>query len=1034
MTSVLNLSSVRDTQLWKRLNTGFTKTPNKDMAAVLATKTADLCELASQRIKTFPYFHPQYTLHDQTHLLRVSELMASVIGSDLNALNPIEISLLLLAAHFHDQGMVPDQADWKRIQESADFKLSWQRFEVEHPSIRELRQHIADSRFSEPEQAKLQLKFHEFQDAHRTEYLRQTHGERSEEIVNQLIGSSNQLTVVGANLVSALGRLCVSHVWPDELLTDQNGFRVDQAFGTFAVNLRFLAIILRLADILDFDRDRTPNVLLNTIHLSNSVSLLEWSKHLSVEGWEINSKRIRFSMQCEHPAYQRAAYEFMDAIDRELIQAHRIVQEFPRGTPEHYRLNLPIRVERDRIEPKNDAYRYADLEFSLSRNEVVKLLMTDQLYNSHSLFIRELLQNALDALRYRRAIYGNGSPKWDGGRVVLEHVVNDDGCQVVRCADSGIGMDEEIIRKFLTKAGRSYYRSPEFELQRVAFRENGVDFDPCARFGIGFMSCFMFGDQITIRTRRDYGPERGYGDPIEVEINGLGGLLVIRDGEKDQPVGTTVEIVGPRRPVFLDNWADSVRLCGVVTNYALATEFPIVAKVAIEEIQEEVEIPTTVATRATFLERAGVCQIKVVEQELREMHPQFAGSIRIGLLVDDHGIPTTSNEEAQWEIREKANDRDIMLKAGDNTHQYFGHHEDSTTCLDGILVCGEPGRETKDWRLGNSSNQLHLGDPFLVDIRGEIKPALTPARTPIVRNNGFDRDRSWTRIQSLLNKGHAKAWEHVAQHLRNGLDPTTFWKLTLLHQVPLHEMNGELLWNSVEIPIVSTDGQLNWKSLREIDVLIIAAEGEKNQRRSFFELADGSRVAFSKELGHWYPSGGGEPDWRLRALLLRFAHLRINGSTASLSVVAPESATLPDFDPGLGGRHEHRWSIPYDGDASSFLAASTEIGVVNRRHPIVEFCQSFDDWDYGELDDLQHYCQSLFWALSDHDNLMAIASRQVTSNRQLRRLGCIYRSLDWSHYEAKFQPPYKLWTPQSGTIEVGHDDLLQWAELPVEKE
>ena len=198
-----------------------------------------------------------------------------------------------------------------------------------------------------------------------------------------------------------------------------------------------------------------------------------------------------------------------------------------------------------------------------------------------------------------------GSPDWEGGKVTLKHFIDADGNQVVSCTDNGIGMDEAIVRNFLTNAGRSYYRSPEFEQQRIGFQDNGVDFDPCSQFGIGFMSCFMFGDHINIKTRRDYGPGRGYGEPLEIEISGLGGLLVIRDGKIDQPVGTSVEITGDRKPAFLDDWSDAVRLCVIVEGYALATEFPIIAETDIDEIKDKVEVPTTITIRKTRVEKAG---------------------------------------------------------------------------------------------------------------------------------------------------------------------------------------------------------------------------------------------------------------------------------------------------------------------------------------------------------------------------------------------------------------------------------------------
>jgi hypothetical protein len=73
-------------------------------------------------------------------------------------------------------------------------------------------------------------------------------------------------------------------------------------------------------------------------------------------------------------------------------------QSFPKAFCDSYRLDIPQRVDRSRIGPKDGRYVYHDLEFTLSRDEIVGLLMTEKLYRTPSLAIRELVQNALDAL------------------------------------------------------------------------------------------------------------------------------------------------------------------------------------------------------------------------------------------------------------------------------------------------------------------------------------------------------------------------------------------------------------------------------------------------------------------------------------------------------------------------------------------------------------------------------------------------------------------------------------------------------------
>ena len=89
MTSVLPIDSVRESQLFKRLQA----LPDSAVPALVGN-LPDLCQEASDRMKAVPVFHPQFTLHDATHLLRVTELMAKILGATLETLNAVEIALL----------------------------------------------------------------------------------------------------------------------------------------------------------------------------------------------------------------------------------------------------------------------------------------------------------------------------------------------------------------------------------------------------------------------------------------------------------------------------------------------------------------------------------------------------------------------------------------------------------------------------------------------------------------------------------------------------------------------------------------------------------------------------------------------------------------------------------------------------------------------------------------------------------------------------------------------------------------------------
>lgn len=546
MTPIIKASKVEETCLWKVLSER-----DSEDARSLSANVSTLCGEATDRMKAMCAYAPQYTLHDDRHLLRTTELMGLILGSEAEKLNDVELALLIFSAFFHDQGMVLSDGEFQSLEEDEDFKLFRDNWRVDHPNYSETAAEINSSYCAEVHKANLSKQLAELNTAMLIDYIRGTHGERSAEFVRSAYGSDKRLEIQNINLAPFLANLCRSHILPCETLTSMKSFHYDEQIGTYTVNLPFLAVVLRIADILDFDRDRTPEVLLKSIHFTSPVSLLEWEKHRSVEGWQISPSHIRFTARCKHPVYEAAVRRYMDWIDRELADCIEVCKLQPRDII-NYRLNLPTHVDRSRIEPLDNAYRYHDLEFSLSRDEVVRLLMTDKLYEEEHLCIRELLQNSLDALRYRKALFSEAGMQWDRGKIELRHYVDLDGYEVLECIDNGSGMDEEIIQNHFVKVGRSFYRSPFFERERNRLKTSGNDFDPCSQFGIGFMSCFMLGDRITILTRRDYGHGRDWGVPLVIEIHGLSGLFVVREGSPEQSIGTTVSIVMRKKPSFLD--------------------------------------------------------------------------------------------------------------------------------------------------------------------------------------------------------------------------------------------------------------------------------------------------------------------------------------------------------------------------------------------------------------------------------------------------------------------------------------------------
>jgi molecular chaperone HtpG len=124
-------------------------------------------------------------------------------------------------------------------------------------------------------------------------------------------------------------------------------------------------------------------------------------------------------------------------------------------------------------------------------------LLSHHLYSSPKVYVRELLQNGIDAVTARGstddrpAILLTGSDRASDGRM--------------HCFDSGVGLDAHDVRTFLATIGRSSKRD-ELGFART---------DMLGQFGIGLLSAFLVTDEIEVLSRKGDGPVvrwRGRGD------------------------------------------------------------------------------------------------------------------------------------------------------------------------------------------------------------------------------------------------------------------------------------------------------------------------------------------------------------------------------------------------------------------------------------------------------------------------------------------------------------------------------------------
>jgi molecular chaperone HtpG len=113
-------------------------------------------------------------------------------------------------------------------------------------------------------------------------------------------------------------------------------------------------------------------------------------------------------------------------------------------------------------------------------------LLSNHLYSTPEVFVRELLQNGVDAIRAR----GYAEPEHKG-EITIEIHRRAGKPPTLVFTDNGAGLTEEEIHKFLATIGESSKRADHWD--------RPVDF--IGQFGIGLLSCFVVSEEIVVVTR-----------------------------------------------------------------------------------------------------------------------------------------------------------------------------------------------------------------------------------------------------------------------------------------------------------------------------------------------------------------------------------------------------------------------------------------------------------------------------------------------------------------------------------------------------
>lgn len=545
-----NLAAVagwQQTRLWSFLSESSKHEDNGDALLAAIRQVLEPAQTLLVSGQTSP---KDFTLHDAGHAFRVAELMSTLLPEDVRqCLTHFEIALLLASAYCHDIGMVPSISQERQI---LSYLQRPYREELPESELLAIRRWLTDSPFE------LHHSRRSYNSGADLEYLaqlyiRSRHNDWSEEWMR--LHLAHIVFPQYPNWLNDLITLCRSHHEGYERLITSEFEPTLRGNPGRVINLRFLACVLRLADVLEIDPARTPEIVFQH-RLVDERSQIYWAKDHSISP-HVTSNKIVLHARPVSARLHQAVNETIEQINAELRLCNRIQED---GRLRHspgigslnHRIDLPSIVSAD-VKPDRNDYEFIDGSFRPNTRKLLELLGGHQLYGQDPcVAVRELMGNALDSVKeaialHRLQLENPADSKWEEvlGQLhqislkVEKRVEKGKASWWLICSDTGVGMTKRIIVNHLLVSGSSRkYEVAELESR---CREAGFYLERTGQFGIGVLSYFMLADRVVIETRRTtlYGDAEDTG--WRFETDGIGTFGELKRIKKESP-GTTVSL------------------------------------------------------------------------------------------------------------------------------------------------------------------------------------------------------------------------------------------------------------------------------------------------------------------------------------------------------------------------------------------------------------------------------------------------------------------------------------------------------------
>lgn len=503
-------------------------------------------------LKAVLSFFPHYSEHDEDHSKHIISAIEQILGKKrIVELSPADAWAILVSAYMHDVGMIILDEELKKDWTSEKFQVFLNKCSQSNDSdIRQAANFFIgnadrNKQFKPLEWPVFAKKYVIMLSA---EFYRSQHAIRSNRIANEPLKSLLHIDIYGGGKIppriqNVIIDITTAHGSSFEEVL-KNLEKEDSVLG-MKLHPRFVAVLLRIGDLCDMDNNRFNLPVFKTFGQMSVKNAAHYWKHQSIKSFLIQPDFIRVVSDIRFDDIKLQLLKIRTKEKIDTVCNHAVLEtknwfSWIENEFKNIKLHwLDIAPDTEPITP-NISYEILvngetsitskeNMRFTFSNEKAYTLIEGYNLYDDQLVFVRELIQNSLDALKIQmwRDIkagrwnhllsnklkdtevidYSKLQPfdfldtsiyEYYKINVSVKHHEGDNTATFI-ISDNGTGISKKDFENRILHTGNSWHSEINNEVN------NMPDWlKPTGSFGIGLHSVFVLTDSIQIRTKVEY--------------------------------------------------------------------------------------------------------------------------------------------------------------------------------------------------------------------------------------------------------------------------------------------------------------------------------------------------------------------------------------------------------------------------------------------------------------------------------------------------------------------------------------------------